>query len=122
MRAAVLRLEPGRGVEEEVVRAREHVRTFCAGLSADTREGAGLLSSELVRNALRHGHRVVHLAVSERSLRVEVSDESSLALPLDAAEHSARRRLLTVGAVASTSGAWPGPRAGDAVWFVLEAP
>jgi|SRR5687767_7685300 anti-sigma regulatory factor (Ser/Thr protein kinase) len=122
MKAAVLRLEPGRGVEKEVLRAREHVHTFCAGLSADTRAGAALLSSELVRNALRHGHRVVHLAVSEGRVRVEVSDQSSLALPVDAAEHSTRRGLLTVGAVASTSGAKPGARSCDAVWFVLEAP
>ena len=124
MKAAVLRLEPGRGVEEEVVRAREHVHTFCAGLSADTEAGAALLGSQLVRNALRRGHgeRVVHLAVSEGSVRVEVSEESAVELRTDAADRSARRGLLSVGAVASTSGAKPRSQTGGAVWFVLEAP
>ena len=64
-------------------RARQLVNNRTAALSAQQREDAVLLVSELVSNALQHGVGAIWLRIDSETdgVRIEVSDEGNVAFP-----------------------------------------
>jgi anti-sigma regulatory factor (Ser/Thr protein kinase) len=104
--------------------ARQFVGERCrlAGLSAERRDDALLLASELVTNAVLHGRSEVCVEVEERGavLRVSVLDENSRH-PAPVAEDADAldgRGLALVEALSQRWGVEDRPL-GKAVWFEL---
>lgn len=111
----------------EAARAREHVREFCAGLPGDVQATVQLLASELVTNAIQHGLGPIELRLSsgDRSLRVEVSDESPVRprLGRQPPDRTRGRGLMVVEAFATSWGVSPAPGStGKSVWFTVRTP
>ena len=105
--------------------ARRHVDGVCHGMPERQVEVARLLVSELVTNALQHGHGCVVLVVDrdDAGLRVEVHDEST-AMPVLAEASSLTERGWGLRMVAMLARSWGvSPRhdgePGKRVWFVL---
>jgi serine phosphatase RsbU (regulator of sigma subunit)/anti-sigma regulatory factor (Ser/Thr protein kinase) len=104
---------------------RRWIRQSSHGLDRVLREDTVLLATELVTNAVRHGHGDVSVRLwpGPDVVRVEVSDASPHRpepgdLDLDAEDG---RGLLIVGALSSRWGTAPLPGgAGKAVWFELD--
>jgi anti-sigma regulatory factor (Ser/Thr protein kinase) len=97
-----------------------------AAVDEDTRETAVLLANELVTNAVEHGGGTtfLHAAVEDRSIRLEVSDSSSVAPRpnTDVGDLDERGRgLLLIDALASRWGVQPRPE-GKTVWCELRLP
>ncbi|MFL6167478.1 MAG: ATP-binding protein [Ornithinibacter sp.] len=105
--------------------ARGHVAQACAGMDEETVYTARLLVTELVSNALLHGHGpiVLTLARDHAGVRVEVHDESpELPVVMDRApmaEHGAGLRLVSVMAGSWGSEPLPDGQPGKRVWFTL---
>ena len=104
---------------------RRWIRQGSHGLDRALREDTVLLATELVTNAVRHGHGVVSVRLwpGPDVVRVEVSDANPNRpepsdLDLDAEDG---RGLLIVGALSSRWGTAPRPGgAGKTVWFELD--
>ncbi|MDQ1747614.1 MAG: hypothetical protein QOD07_1877 [Frankiaceae bacterium] len=110
-------------------RSRAFIAQFCAsaGLTGEVRRTASLLTSELVTNAIVHGHsgpKVEAELGSDRVLRVAVTDDSPSVLPEVDPEPQpsieSGRGLLIVSLLASRWGFRPAPGGGKAVWFELD--
>ncbi len=105
-------------------RARRLVVAECraAGLSHDSADGAELLVSEVVTNAVIHGRSEVRLGVCATSdrLRVEVGDDNSRRPARAAADADALdgRGLSIIDLLASRWGVDDGA-VGKVVWFEI---
>jgi len=106
--------------------ARQLVRQACDRWSSGQMDTAQLLTTELVANALLHGHGDIGLQiqVSDHLLRVEVSDGSSThprpVHPPPSVLDEGGRGLLIVQALANAWGTRSDPASGGkTVWFDL---
>lgn len=103
--------------------ARHIVRLGLLGLPERVLETAELLTSELVTNAIVHGHTepTLTIEIGEERLRVEVKD-ADLRMDLEPLEidptRAHGRGLAIVAALASSWGIEPRSN-GKAVWFQL---
>jgi anti-sigma regulatory factor (Ser/Thr protein kinase) len=89
----------------------------------DAVEEAVLCTSELVTNALRHarGHCEITVSASQRTIRIEVHDESlELPRPTSTALQDSGRGLLIIDALASRWGFEIERGNGKSVWCQLE--
>jgi anti-sigma regulatory factor (Ser/Thr protein kinase) len=105
--------------------ARAHIRRVGQGWSDASITDALLATSELVTNAVRHGHGDVGLTVrgAQSAVRVEVTDRNPRLPPMpvgwpEAHSGEGGRGLLIVGRIADDWGAEAGP-GGKTVWFHL---
>lgn len=109
-----------------VASARSFVRDQChaMGLEPDLYDTAVLLTSEVVTNAILHGHSEARLRVrgNQHHLRVEVMDENSRHPQPQAADPDALdgRGLAIVDMLAARWGVDEDP-AGKTVWFEVQA-
>lgn len=103
-----------------VIRLCEH-----AGVSAGVRDTAVLLTSEVVTNAVQHGHGRPRLSAvaGPEGVRVEVGDDSDRSPVVGAAEEDAPggRGMAIVDGAADAWGVTrdPSGRSGKVVWFEL---
>ena len=114
---------------EAAARARRHVAEVATGWDPDELDDALLMTSELVTNAVHHGHGVVQLVVvaDDDRVRVEVADANPAPVRAPTAAPSSTteggRGLFLVDSLASRWG-WE-PRSAPvakAVWFELWRP
>jgi anti-sigma regulatory factor (Ser/Thr protein kinase) len=103
--------------------ARRVVAEQCSSWDTDVIDTAVLLTSELVTNAVIHGHSDVQLEVRTDGalLRVDVGDENSQLPRQKPTEHDALggRGLQIVALLATRWGVYDQPM-GKTVWFELE--
>lgn len=107
--------------------ARRHVAEACSHLGREFHDVAVLLASELVGNAVEHGHSdAIHLVVDQGAsrFRVEVHDDQpGRPTPQQAEALAPRGRgLMLVERLAAEWGVDPSPRGGKQVWFQLRMP
>jgi anti-sigma regulatory factor (Ser/Thr protein kinase) len=109
--------------------ARRYVASRAAAWPAGQRDVVELLASELVTNAVLHGHGPVELLLNDDGTRLEVEVGDGLPGPLpwlpgrpaDGEERG--RGLLIVDRLADRWGCRPNPTApGKIVWFELRYP
>jgi anti-sigma regulatory factor (Ser/Thr protein kinase) len=107
--------------------ARSYIEAHAGGLDDRVRDDALLLVSELVTNAVDHGHEEItlYLRVHPPGIGVAVEDEGAASPPVTvvAPEPGAAsgRGLLIVDTLASTWGVTPhDPPPGKTVWFELD--
>lgn len=106
--------------------ARRAVREALAGTPHEPRcDDTQLAASELVTNAVLHGHEPISLRLtwSDATVRVEVRDASSLSPTFNMLDPAAvtGRGLLLVVSLADRWGVEPQAEGGKAVWFELDA-
>jgi anti-sigma regulatory factor (Ser/Thr protein kinase) len=110
--------------------ARDQVTAICADWPAPAGDAAVLLTSEVVTNAVLHGHGDVTLLLRRRTdwLRVEVGDQSDRLPPRVPERDEGRGAAGQWGLVlvAMLADDWGAKRHGDGpgkiVWFELTAP
>jgi anti-sigma regulatory factor (Ser/Thr protein kinase) len=113
------------GVPESVPAARRFVLNSLPTLETTTRDGVGLMVSELVTNAIVHGMTAFDLNVDleEDELRVEVSDRGTgtpAVRPLPPSSDERGRGLRIVGALSDRWGVNAvSDQPGKCVWFEL---
>jgi anti-sigma regulatory factor (Ser/Thr protein kinase) len=105
-----------------VAAARSFLRNALDGRQATSTDDAILMMSELVSNAVRHAHTLLHVMVSitQETLRVEVGDDEP-ALPVapnPKDDATSGRGLRIVGELADHWGIAPNAP-GKTVWFEL---
>lgn len=120
------RIDLGAGTAA-VSRARETIARFDRRLEQKLRDDAQLLVSELVTNAIRHGHAtnerhhvIMYVALSPERLRVEVCDGGPGFDParLSPSAGPGGKGIVFVGKLASRWGV--SVEAGTCVWFELD--
>jgi anti-sigma regulatory factor (Ser/Thr protein kinase) len=105
--------------------ARRHISSACSGLPRDLLEITLLLTSEVVTNAITHGHGPVRMSLDcdERRLRVEVEDHGP-GRPQPARSNvmaDSGRGLILLESLATEWGSSPASDsgAGKRVWFAM---
>jgi anti-sigma regulatory factor (Ser/Thr protein kinase) len=99
--------------------ARQLVDVHSAGMTAARREDAGLMVSELVTNALRHGRGAITMGVTAGSddLTIEVADEGHGTVELVPAPGPSGGWGLRI--VDELADAWGAHEGSTRVWFRL---
>jgi anti-sigma regulatory factor (Ser/Thr protein kinase) len=102
---------------DSVAAARRLVARHSAGLTVGRRDDAGLMVSELVTNALRHGDGIVtvRIAAGPDALRVEVTDEGHGTVGIAPAGSAAGGWGLRI--VDELSDGWGAGAGSTRVWF-----